>query len=221
VCGAFSFLRGTVFKNRLDAGEKLAKELIDIGTTFDILFGCVRGGVEVAYPLAHTFKKEIIPLFVHKIPSSINEEFAIGAVSLDGVYVLNEYGEKEDEGYLKEVVKKTVELLLERKESYGIDFDYKKIKDKSVVVVDDGIATGETLFAGVKSLSQYGPKEVYVAVPVSSYEGFERLSTVSKVISLYVDKYFLAVSEYYEEFSQLKDEEVKRYLQLSKEFSKI
>jgi len=210
-----------VFKNRLDGGEKLAKELIDIGFTFDILFGCVRGGVEVAYPLAHTFKKEIIPLFVHKIPSSINEEFAIGAVSLDGVYVLNEYGEKEDKGYLKEVVKKTVELLLERKESYGIDFDYKKIKDKSVVVVDDGIATGETLYAGVKSLKKYNPKEIYVAVPVSSYEGYIKLSEVAKVIALYTDKYFFAVSQYYDEFQQLEDSQVKKYLQLSKEFSKI
>ncbi|MEM3424053.1 MAG: phosphoribosyltransferase family protein, partial [Nitrososphaeria archaeon] len=171
--------------------------------------------------IAKKFKKEIIPLFSHKIPSSINEEFAIGAVSIDGEYVLNEYGQSEDERYLKEIISKTVELLKKRAESYEFNFDLKSTKDKVLLVVDDGIATGETLYTGVKGLLKYNPKEVYVAVPVASYEGFIKLGEISKVLALRVDKYFFAVSEYYDVFGQLPDEEVKKYLKLSREFSKI
>ena len=210
-----------MFKDRLDAGEKLAKLILDEGIDFDYLFACPRGGVEVAYPIAKYFKKEIIPLFAHKIPASINEEFAIGAVSIDGEFVLNEYAKDESEEYLKEIISKMSELLKERAKHYDVDFDFNNIKEKVVLVVDDGIATGETLYAGVKSLKKYNPKEIYVAVPVSSYEGYIKLSEVAKVIALYIDKYFFAVSQYYEEFQQLEDSQVKKYLQLSKEFSKI
>ncbi|BAL81632.1 phosphoribosyltransferase [Caldisericum exile] len=210
-----------MFKNRLDAGEKLAKAISDEGIAFDYLFACPRGGVEVAFPIAREFKKEIIPLFSHKIPSSINEEFAIGAVSIDGDYIINEYGQSEEKYYLEEIIRKTVDLMKKRAESYGVIFDFKGVKDKVVLVIDDGIATGETLFAGVKSILKYEPKEVYVAVPVSSYEGYTKLREIAKVIALHIDKYFFAVSEYYDEFGQFDDTEVKKYLALSKEFSKI
>ncbi len=205
-----------MFKNRIEAGELLLDYVKEHNLTCDYLFGCIRGGIEVAFPLSEGLKKEIFPLFVHKIPSSINEEFAIGAVSIDGVYALNEYAEKEDDAYLKQIVDKTVELLKERAKIYGKDFNYQNLKDQIVFVVDDGIATGETLYAGVKSILQYKPKEVYVLVPVSSYEGFVKLSEISKVIALTIDKYFYAVSQYYEYFSQLDDSEVKKYIDISK-----
>ncbi|MGB9795042.1 phosphoribosyltransferase [Caldisericum exile] len=210
-----------MFKNRLDAGERLANLISENGVVFDFLFACPRGGVEVAFPIAKQFKKEIIPLFSHKIPSSINEEFAIGAVSIDGEYIINEYGKSEPGEYLEEIIRKTVDLLKKRKDGYGVSFDFTSIKDKIVLIVDDGIATGETLFVGVKSILKHKPKEIYVAVPVSSYEGYLKLSEISKVIALHIDKYFFAVSQYYDEFSQLSDDEVKKYLALSKEFSKI
>ena len=205
-----------MFKNRIEAGELLLDHVKENNLTCDYLFGCIRGGVEVAFPLSEGLKKEIFPLFVHKIPSSINEEFAIGAVSIDGVYILNEYAKDEDEIYLKQILEKTVELLKERAKIYGKDFNYKNLKDQIVFVVDDGMATGETLYAGVKSMLLYQPKEVYVLVPVSSYEGFVKLSEISKVIALTIDKYFYAVSQYYENFPQLDDSEVKNYIDLSK-----
>lgn len=205
-----------MFKNRTEAGKLILDYVKEKNLNCDYLFGCIRGGVEVAFPISVGLEKEIIPLFVHKIPSSINEEFAIGAVSIDGVYVLNEYAKDEDEVYLKQIVEKTVELLKERAKIYGVDFDYKNLENKIVFVVDDGIATGETLYAGVKSILRYEPKEVYVLVPVSSYEGFVKLSEISKVVALAVDKYFYAVSQYYEKFPQLQDSEVKKYINLSK-----
>ena len=205
-----------MFKNRTEAGKLILDYVKEKNLNCDYLFGCIRGGVEVAFPVSEGLKKEIIPLFVHKIPSSINEEFAIGAVSIDGVYVLNEYAKDEDEVYLKQIVEKTVELLKERAKIYGLDFDYKNLENKIVFVVDDGIATGETLYAGVKSILRYEPKEAYVLVPVSSYEGFVKLSEISKVVALTVDKYFYAVSQYYEEFPQLQDSEVKKYIDLSR-----
>jgi len=206
-----------MFKNRLEAGKILANVVKDKNLTCDFLFACVRGGVEVAYPIAKELKKEIIPLFVHKIPSSINEEFAVGAVSIDGEYTLNEYGEEEDKTYIEKVVKETIELLKNRAKNYGVNFDFTLVKDKVVFVVDDGIATGETLFTGINTLLKYKPKEIYVLVPVSSYEGFLKISNIAKVIALYVDRYFYAVSQYFDEFNQLTEEEVRNYIILSRE----
>lgn len=207
-----------MFKNRLEAGEILAKRVVDSNLYCDYLLACVRGGVEVAYPIAKAMKKEIFPLLVHKIPSAINEEFAVGGVSIDGNYILNEYGEKEDRGYLEKAIKETVDLLKEREKSYGVKFDSNAIVDKVVFLVDDGIATGETLYVGVKTVLAYKPKDVYVLVPVSSYEGFLKISSITKVISLYVDRYFYALSQYFEDFPQVSDDSVKNYLMLSKEF---
>ena len=210
-----------MYRNRVEAGKVLLKEIekggLKVGLSF--VFAVPRGGVEVAYPIAQGIGKRIIPLVVHKIPSSINEEFAIGAISVFGDITLNEYARNESEDYILKVKEEMLKKLAERVKFLGGEFDFMLVKGKNVLVVDDGVATGETLVLAVESVKKFEPSNVVVAVPVSSYEAYEKLVKISEVICPIVDRYFYAVSEYYEEFSQLSDEESKKYIEESFKFS--
>ncbi len=105
-----------------------------------------------------------------------------------------------------------------RLKRFGSDFDFENIRNKTVLVIDDGIATGETLYLAVKELLKFKPFAVIVAMPVSSEEGFEKLSEVAFVIAPVIDRYFYAVSQYYEEFPQLTEEKTLYYISESVKF---
>ncbi len=206
-----------MYQNRIHAGEILLNEIVKRGIdkSASFLFAVPRGGVEVAYPMAKALKKPIIPLIVHKIPSSFNRELAIGAISIFGDSYFNELSKTESPEYMEKITKETLKEVKERYKKYGVNFDFEEIKGKEVLLVDDGIATGATLFLAAKGLLKYAPSKIYTVVPVSSADGFELLSTVSTVISPIIDRYFIAVSQYYEEFSQLSEEQTARLIQES------
>ena len=210
-----------MYKNRIYAGEVLLKEIIKRGLekSFSFLFAVPRGGIEVAYPIAKALKLPIIPLIIHKIPASYNSELAIGAVSIAGEVVLNELAEEEGEDYLENVKIRVLEELKRREKSFGVEFDYKKIKGKDVLLIDDGIATGETLFLAAKTLHNFQPAKVYIAAPVSSMEGYSKLLQFGGLLCPVIDRYFYAVSQYYEEFPQLSEDKVKEYIQNSAKFA--
>lgn len=190
---------------------------MDKRTSF--LFAIPRGGVEVAFPIASGIRKQIIPLIVRKIPASYNKELAIGAVSQFGDVHFNELAKAEAKDYLEKAVKEVKREIKERVKKFGVEFDFSQVKNKELLVVDDGIATGETVLLAVKGLIKYKPSLVHIAVPVSSAEGFEKLSEIADVISLVTDRYFYAVSVYYEEFSQLTEDETRRYIIESSKFA--
>jgi putative phosphoribosyl transferase len=210
-----------VYQNRISAGKVLLKEISERGIDTDasFLFAVPRGGVEVAYPIALALRMPIVPVIVHKVPASYNRELAIGAVSIFGDTHLNEIAKNESIDYLDSAVKETLKDVKMRERKFGVYFDFNKIKDKIVLLVDDGIATGETLFLAATGLKRFNPKKIYVLVPVSSVEGYNLLSAVSEVISLIVDPGFVAVSAYFEEFPQLSEEQTKRYIQNSLMFA--
>ncbi len=210
-----------MYQNRIQAGRVLLKEVSDRGIDSDasFLFAVPRGGVEVAYPIALALKMRIIPLIVHKIPASYDKELAIGAVSILGDTHLNEIAKNESIDYLDRVVKETLEEVKKRQRKFGVHFNFERIKGKTVLLVDDGIATGETLYLAASGLKKFEPKKIYVLVPVSSLEGFNLLSAISEVISPIVDPGFVAVSAYFEEFPQLSEEQTKRYIQNSLMFA--
>jgi predicted phosphoribosyltransferase len=162
--------------------------------------------------------KPIIPILVHKVPSSINEEFAIGAISVAGEMLLNEYAQGEKREYIDKIKKEMLLKLSERQDFFGVKCNFEDVKGKEVLIVDDGIATGETIYLAVLSVKRYEPSRTVVAVPVSSLEGYERMSQLGEVICPIVDRYFYAVSEYYEEFGQLSDIEARRYIEESLKF---
>ncbi len=211
-----------LYRNRIHAGEVLLVHINERGLkeSLSFVFGVPRGGVEVAFPISKDLGKMIFPLIVHKIPSSRNEEFAIGAISATGEFFLNEYSYSETDDYIQHVKQDILNNLIERQEYFGVAFNFEDVRDKEVLVVDDGIATGETVFLSVKTLLKFTPKVIYVAVPVSSEDGFEKLSTLSTVICPLVDQNFYAVSAYFREFRQLTYEETKNYIDESKKFEK-
>jgi len=205
-----------VYQNRIHAGKILLDEIIKRGIhNASFLFAVPRGGVEVAFPIAGELKKPIIPLIVHKIPASFNSELAIGAISIFGDSYFNELSKTETSEYIEKTTKEALKEVKERFKKYGISFNFEKIRGKEVSLVDDGIATGATLFLAAKGLLKYKPAKIYTVVPVSPLDGFELLSTVSTVISPIIDRYFIAVSQYYEEFSQLSEEQTVKYIQES------
>jgi putative phosphoribosyl transferase len=206
-----------VYQNRIKAGELLLNEIIKRGIDkhASFLFAVPRGGVEVAFPISQGLKKQIILLIVHKIPSSINKELAIGAVSIFGDSYLNELSRAESDAYIQKAIKAALDEVKERFEKYGTKFDFHNIKGKEVLLVDDGIATGATLFLAAKGLAKFEPKKIYTVVPVSSIDGLELLLPISEVISPIVDRYFIAVSQYYAEFSQLSEEQTIKHIQES------
>lgn len=211
-----------MFKDRFHAGDLLLEKIIERGydKSLSFLFAIPRGGIEVAYPIAKSLKKEIIPLLVHKIPSSSNEEFAVGAVASSGDYILNDYGRDESLRYIQNITTVLERKLKKMEEFFGTSFDYKNIQNKIIAIIDDGIATGETVFLSVKIIKRYNPKEVLVIAPVSSLDGFERVSEVATVICPVVDSFFFAVSAYFEEFLQVSEEVARRYIVESREFAK-
>jgi len=211
-----------LYRNRVHAGELLLDEIVKRGLaeSLSFLFAIPRGGIEVAYPIARGLKKEVFPLIVHKIPSSVNEEFAIGAISITGDYILNEYGREEYLAYIESVKGTLLKKLKKMEEFFGEKINFEDIEGKNVAVIDDGIATGETIFLGVKTLRHYKPKEILVLVPVSSLEGFEKLSEISTVICPLIDRHFYAVSSYFEEFLQVQEEIAKRYVEETRTLAK-
>ena len=209
-----------MYRNRLEAGKTLYEIIKERGLdkSLSFVFAVPRGGVEVAYPIAKGLGKPIIPILVHKVPSSINEEFAIGAISVAGEMLLNEYAQGEKREYIDKIKKEMLLKLSERQDFFGVKFNFEDVKGKEVLIVDDGIATGETIYLAVLSVKRYEPSRTVVAVPVSPLEGYERMSQLGEVICPIVDRYFYAVSEYYEEFGQLSDIEARRYIEESLKF---
>lgn len=209
-----------MFKDRFDAGNILLEEIIKRGynKSLSFLFAVPRGGIEIAYPIAKGLKKEIIPLIVHKIPSSYNEEFAIGAVSSNGDYILNEYGREENLRYIESIKEVLLNKLKKMEDYFGTKFDYKDIEGHTIGIVDDGIATGETIYLAIRMIKRYNPQEVVVIVPVSSLDGFKKISEISTVICPVVDSFFFAVSQYYREFLQVSEDIARRYVIESREF---
>lgn len=210
-----------MYKNRIHAGEILLDEIIERGLdkNLSFLFAVPRGGVEIAYPIAKVLRKAILPVIIHKIPASYNSELAIGAVSITGEVVLNELAEGEASDYVEAAKEKTMAELERREKAFGLKFDYSVVKKKNILIVDDGIATGETLFLAAKTLKALDPAKLYVFVPVASLEGYEKLKQLGEVICPIVDRYFYAVSPYYDEFPQLTEETVKKYIQESLKFA--
>ncbi len=210
-----------MLRNRTDAGRLLLNEITKRGANkrISFLFAIPRGGVEVAFPIASGVRKQIIPIVVHKIPASYNKELAIGAVSQFGDTHFNDLAEIETKSYIEKALKETMREINDRIKKFGVNFDFSNIKDKEILIVDDGIATGETIYLATKSLIKFEPSAIFIAVPVSSAEGFEKLSSIAKVISLIVDRYFYSVSSYYEEFSQLSEEKTQFYISESSKFA--
>ena len=206
------------FRNRIDAGNQLAKKLSAYKNKKDVLIlGIPRGGVEVAFAVAKSLHAELSVVVIKKIGHPFNPELAIGAVSPDN-YILDE-DYKDREGYAKKAIK---ELNAEIKKRYNLYTEGKlpQLKNKIVIVADDGLATGHTMLAAIKYVKSKSPKKIIAAVPVAARDSYEKVKAIAdEVVCLHVPIFFSAVGSFYKEFEQLEDDEVKAYLEEAKKYA--
>lgn len=199
------------FTSRQDAGKKLGHHLLQEGVNVDLVLGLPRGGVIVAAEVAHILQRPLDVLIVRKIGHPMHREFAVGALAENDIVLLDEKNIDSHEmarAKLAAIIQEEEERLQEYQQKFHHE-PRTDISGKSVVLVDDGLATGATMEAAVLSAKKQGAQKVIIAVPVGSTSSLAKLERVAdKVISLIDDPDFGAVGAYYEEFSQTTDEEV-------------
>lgn len=200
-----------MFKDREEAGRKLAEKLEEYkGRKDAVVLGIPRGGIIVAHEVAKELGLPLDVLVIRKIGFPGQEELALGAVSADSYY-LNEYASGTNKEYLK--------MIIERKQEEAKEL-YKKlggkkidIKEKTVIVVDDGIATGASILTAVRILKKQKARKIIIAVPVAPADSIDKLKKeADEVVCLDIPGYFMAVGQAYEKFEQVETEDVRRLL---------
>lgn len=200
-----------MYTNRKEAGSLLANKLLDYRNQESVLIVAIpRGGVPVAAVIAQKLNVPLEIVLSKKIGHPSNKEYAIGAVTLKNTVINNNILDVS-KTYIEEETQVIRELLKKRYQSY---YGHKKpisFKDKIIIVVDDGVATGNTLISSIELIEMENPSEIIVALPVAPKEALKRISSlnaVAKTICLLTPVIFNAVGQFYRNFNQVSDEEV-------------
>jgi len=206
-----------LFSDRSEAGGRLAARLEIYRDREPLILAVPRGGVAVAGPIREAIGGELDLIITRKIGAPHQRELAIGATSGDGFVMLNDelisrIGIFPD--YVKKAAAKEQAEIARRLKLYRGDRPLPKIEGRLVIVVDDGVATGYTMLAALRSLREQKPAELALAVPVGPPETFERLKKeVEALVYLEAPVDFAAVGQFYSSFDQVSDDEVITLLQ--------
>jgi len=205
------------FSNRTEAGRQLAEKLVKYAGRDDVIvLGLPRGGVPVACEVAKRLDAPLDVFIVRKLGVPGFEELAVGAIASGGVRVLN-----KDVFRALPNAEETIELItatetaeLERREQeYRDGRPAPELRDRVVILVDDGLATGATMRAAVKALRQRDVAKIVVAVPVGPPDTCREVEDeADETVCLSMPEFFQAVGQYYEDFSQTSDDEVRELL---------
>ena len=211
-----------VFADRADAGRKLAARLLKYKDQHPVVLGVPRGGVPVAFEVARALNAPLDVIIVRKLGAPGEPELGVGAV-VDGDHpetILNrelmsalrvsrDYLEREIHNQLKEIQRRN---LVYRAGRARIE-----LKDRIVILVDDGIATGGSIRAALRGIRQQAPKKVVLAVPVGPADTIESLrAELDEIVCLTTPPMFFGIGEFYNDFHQLADAEVMRLLELAR-----
>ena len=202
-----------MFKDRFDAAHQLVPYLKQYRNNPDtIVLAIPRGGVQLGYVLARELHLPLDVVFIKKIGYPDNPEYAIGAVSMKHIYISPDFiHEPWLSEYVKQQAEKIRRLLSERSKLYHGDKPPLNIAGKTVVVVDDGIATGQTLLASLALIRQDHPKKIVVALPIAPERVIERIrKAADEVICLTTPTVFFGVGQFYQNFEQVDDDEALR-----------
>ena len=206
------------FRDRTDAGKYLAAQLESYKDRDDVLLLALpRGGVPVAFEVARGLRAPLDIFLVRKLGVPGHEELAMGAIATGGMRVLNndvvEYLQIPNE-VIEAVANREIEELKRRERAYRGDRPEPDVQDKTVILVDDGLATGSTMRAAAAALRQQKPAKIVVAVPVSAPQTCnEYRMGVDEIICAATPEPFYGVGQWYLDFSQTTDEEVRDLLE--------
>ncbi len=208
-----------VFHDRVDAGKKLADKLSQYRSKDVVVLAIPRGGVVVGFEVASDLGAPLSVIVPRKMGAPENPELAVGAVTEEGDTYIDPNIVKSlgvTQSYIDEVKQQEVEEIKRRMKTYLGDRQRPELKGKTVILVDDGIATGATMKAAIRTLRRHNPAEVVVAVPVAPPETVERLKELAdSVVCLETPSFFYAIGQFYREFDQVGDAEVIRLLRLA------
>jgi predicted phosphoribosyltransferase len=206
-----------LFRDRVDAGRRLAEKLRHYAKRPDVLvLALPRGGVPVGYEVARALSAPLDVFLVRKLGFPGQEEFAMGAIASGGARVLNTNLLQRfhvTPETVDAIAAKELRELERREQAYRGSNPLPAVRGKTVILVDDGLATGASMYAAAAALRQRGPARIVVAVPVGAPSSCEEFAGVAdEVVCAETPEPFRAVGEWYDEFSQTTDEEVRELL---------
>ncbi|MBB2148243.1 phosphoribosyltransferase [Pedobacter gandavensis] len=200
-----------MFKDRTEAGRLLAERLKKYRNDPGIVLAVPRGGVPLAYFVAKELGYPIELILTKKIGHPTNKEYAIGAANLSDYFIIHPGAVSED--YIQQELFVIRTRLKEMYKKFMGNKTPENIAGKTVIIIDDGMATGNTMLGTLNLIRQGQPGKIIIGVPVSSKEAVEMLSKeVNEVVVLLSPEAFYGVGAFYEDFKQISDEEVIFYL---------
>jgi len=206
------------FRDRRDAGRKLAQELLHYADRPDVIvLALPRGGVPVAYEVALALHAPLDILIVRKLGLPGHEELAIGAIASGGIRVLNEgiiRALNIPEEVVERVAQREMQELQRREQAYRGNVSTPELRDRTVILIDDGLATGASMRAAVAGVRAQDPERIVVAVPTAAPETCEAFENeVDEIVCAITPEPFLGVGRWYEDFEQTTDEGVRLFLE--------
>jgi putative phosphoribosyl transferase len=208
-----------MFQDRIEAGLLLAAKLKKYKNREGIVLAVPRGGVPVAYAVANELSFPVEVILTKKIGHPVNKEYAIGAASLTDYFIIPH--ENVSDEYIEQELKRVRSRLKEMYVRFMGDKEPENLTGKTVIVIDDGIATGNTLLGTIHVLRKGKPGKIIIGVPVASKSAVEKLSKeVDEVVTVLIPEEFYGVGAFYKDFEQVSDDEVMFYLDKLRELKK-
>ncbi|WP_291871013.1 phosphoribosyltransferase family protein [Maribacter sp.] len=203
-----------IFKDRIDAGIQLAKRLRHFKKEDVVVLAIPRGGLPLGVIVAKELNAPLDVVLSKKIGHPYNREYAIGAVNLENRILTNAIGVTKS--YIEEETTAIRKKLKERHQQYHKNRPEYSLSGKTAIIIDDGMATGNTILATVPLLLQQKAKQIIVAVPVASLSAIrtlEKVPEVKKIVCIKTPRDFKSVGQFYTNFPQVTDQEAIQYLE--------